>query len=383
MKVRKLISRVHLCLGFVVSIFIIAVTLSGTILVFRSDIEHMQYAHLYQGHPGVMRMEDIKKAVLKQYPKQKIATIARDLNDTSYEVQMRGDDPLYVYVDAGTGKVLGDRDPEDSFLGWIKEFHTELFLGDTGEFILGVVGLCFLVLLITGSYLWWPGIKRWARGFTLRLRRRNWYIRHYDLHKLVGICVLPFLTMIVIAGISFCFSNQAKTLWYAVTFTQPTAPAQLVSRVPAKNAQPLDMDTLQAQASAAVPGGTLTQYILPSKKTSAVQMWFSLPYDPRAGAGFDGQVRIYLDQYSGRVLWSSDPRKLSLSENIYQNWRFPLHIGSYGQLPTRILQVVVGLAPTFLAITGISMWYLKWSAKKKQQRSQRRETKEPVFERVR
>jgi uncharacterized iron-regulated membrane protein len=371
LKIRKIIARMHLWLSLLVGIFIIAITLSGTILVFRSEIEHNLYANLYRGTPGILRMDDIKRAVLKRYPGQKIDTIARQLGDTVYEVRTQGDNPLYVYVDAGSGKVLGARHPDESFLGMVDNFHTQLFLGDVGRPILGTIGLCFLLMLLTGGYLWWPGIKKWALGFTVRLRKRAWFLRHYDLHKFVGLCALPFLTMIVIAGISFCFTSQVKAIWYELTFARSTTPIQLKSIVPDQDAKSLDADTLLAKASAAVPGGILTEVIMPSKKTAAEQIRFSLPYDPRAGSGFDGQVRVYLDQYSGNILWNTDPRKLSLSENIYENWRFALHIGSYGNLVTRVLQVIVGVTPTFLAITGISMWYLKRSAKKKRKNAQK------------
>ncbi|WP_298908692.1 PepSY domain-containing protein [uncultured Nostoc sp.] len=34
----------------------------------------------------------------------------------------------------------------------------------------------------------------------------------------------------------------------------------------------------------------------------------------------------------------------------------PLHYGTFGGLPTRILYVFVGLAPLILFITGFGMW---------------------------
>lgn len=34
----------------------------------------------------------------------------------------------------------------------------------------------------------------------------------------------------------------------------------------------------------------------------------------------------------------------------------PLHYGTFGGIPTRILYVFVGLAPTVLLVTGFFMW---------------------------
>ncbi len=41
----------------------------------------------------------------------------------------------------------------------------------------------------------------------------------------------------------------------------------------------------------------------------------------------------------------------------------PLHYGTFGGLPTRILYVFVGLAPLILFITGFVMWRYRYRAK--------------------
>ena len=67
------------------------------------------------------------------------------------------------------------------------------------------------------------------------------------------------------------------------------------------------------------------------------------------------QTRIYIDRYSGEVLYLKDARKASLGDRIF-NWFQPLHYGTFGGLLTRILYVFVGLAPVVLLSTGFVMW---------------------------
>ncbi len=41
----------------------------------------------------------------------------------------------------------------------------------------------------------------------------------------------------------------------------------------------------------------------------------------------------------------------------------PLHYGTFSGLPTRILYIFVGLAPTFLFVTGFVMWRYRYRPK--------------------
>ena len=62
--------------------------------------------------------------------------------------------------------------------------------------------------------IWWPGLRRWRRGFQIR-RRKGTYKLNYDLHNVVGIAVLPLLLMWAITGAGFEL-KQIRDAWYAV-----------------------------------------------------------------------------------------------------------------------------------------------------------------------
>jgi uncharacterized iron-regulated membrane protein len=79
------------------------------------------------------------------------------------------------------------------------------------------------------------------------------------------------------------------------------------------------------------------------------------------------QTRIYLDRYSGEVLYIKNALQSSLGDRIL-NWFHPLHYGTFWGLPSRILYVFVGLAPLILLITGLNMYrYRKWGKAAKQE----------------
>ena len=55
---------------------------------------------------------------------------------------------------------------------------------------------------------------------------------------------------------------------------------------------------------------------------------------------------------------------LSRADRVLNSFT-PIHYGTFGGLPTRILYIFVGLSPTILLITGFTMWRLRKKDKTK------------------
>lgn len=124
----------------------------------------------------------------------------------------------WVSVDPGTGEILGSSGDVNGALSTALEFLANLhdcwlscenlpgqvawFTAEVpglpaitwGALILGVSGLLLLFLALSGSWLWWPGIKRLATGFRVG-RGKGRYARDVDLHRVLGMIALPFLLM--------------------------------------------------------------------------------------------------------------------------------------------------------------------------------------------
>lgn len=48
-----------------------------------------------------------------------------------------------------------------------------------------------------------------------------------------------------------------------------------------------------------------------------------------------------------------------MAVDFFENWLFPLHMGSYGGLPVRLAYGLVGVAPIALTVTGVTLWWLR------------------------
>ena len=324
--------------------------------------------------------------VHEAYPDQTVEGIITPIDRSGvYEVQLVDTEEIYtyVYVDPGSGKILGDRltGAENSWMDWFFDLHYALLLEETGSIIVGTVGVALAVMLLTGCYLWWPGLKKWVMGFKVRWSGRGWYVRHYDLHRVVGIVSLPFVLVMTCTGIAMSewYYEWVEPVWYTVTFSEhpPEAAEDLKSQ---PIGQPrISLDEMAARVEEAVPGATLYYIGLPADETGYFSLWVNKPgvYDPYAGYGISGEREIYVDQYSGEILWNKDnysPNDISLAAFLFQN-NFPWHLGLYGGLPTRILHFLAGLAPSMLMITGVAMWVLHQG---KAWRNKRRRVGEPA-----
>lgn len=129
-----------------------------------------------------------------------------------------------------------------------------------------------------------------------------------------------------------------------------------VSR-PIPGKQPLPLTELLQQADAAVESASTTYVSFPEKPEEPFQVGKKQAQETDRW----GHTRVYLDQFTGKVMQLSDGLKPSRAEAIINQFG-PVHFGTFGGVLTQILYVFVGLAPTILMVTGVVMW---WDCKRK------------------
>ena len=61
---------------------------------------------------------------------------------------------------------------------WLVNFHENLLAGDVGRRLNGIGAIAFLLICLTGAVIWWPGIAHWRRSLGVNWRsslaRVNW-----------------------------------------------------------------------------------------------------------------------------------------------------------------------------------------------------------------
>lgn len=347
--------RVHLVLGLTVGIILSISGITGSALVFRNEIDAILHSELLRVAPGPVRitLDDALAAAEGAHPGQRSARVQMPRTPTeTYEITMAGEDPLQVYVDPYRGTVLGARRESETLPNLLFEIHHTLLAGETGELVLGTTALLLLLLVLTGLVVWWPGWRnggrRILRAISVRLSG-NWRGVNFDLHRALGFWTTAFLTTVALTGASLVFHEQfmAGLDWITRSPPRPAAPA--ISA--AGGARPT-VQSLVERANAAIDEGAVTYVMLPASETAPLTVRKKMEEELHPS----GRNFIHIDPTTGRVLAAEEARTAPSGTRAY-NVLYPIHIGRWGGLFSRVLHVLLGLTPLVLLVSGALMWW--------------------------
>ncbi|MEH2083923.1 MAG: PepSY-associated TM helix domain-containing protein [Nostoc sp.] len=357
-KLRNLMFALHRYIGLGVGLIAIIVGLTGSLLVFHTEISDVQlYRQIGtitpQGEP--LPIETILNTVKSTYANQPDALLqvlylpVKPSKPANIVYATKENDWIDNYVNPYTGVVLGNTlklNAEQHFFKVAYKLHYALLAGDIGLKIVGIVGLLMCILSITGLVLW-PGWRKLIAGFRIKWNAHPKRV-NFDIHKLVGVVVAIFLVLTFFTGFCWNFYQFSESFIRAVTFSPPkTYP---ISKLIALQS-PLPLTEQLKTAQAALLGAELQTIYFPQKPEDTLSMRYKFPQE----AGDIGRTEIYLDRYSGKVLRVDNGLEQSLGDRIFNSFGL-LHFGTFGGLLTRIFYVFVGLAPLILFVTGFVMW---------------------------
>src|SRR5262249_15506809 len=155
----------------------------------------------------------------------------------------------------------------------------------------------------------------------------------------------------------FAFGNLT-TAFDALTPAQGnfelwTPPDDLASGA-ADGREPIGLDRAMTLLADRYPDRAVESISPPFDETSPYFAWMTRGYSPWTREGGAGNVYTAVDQYSGEVLYDGTPEAGNVFDQAWDDWSFPVHAGDVGGTATRIVWVVLGLAPFVLGVTGIT-----------------------------
>lgn len=367
---RRALFQIHLWVGIVLALYVVAIGLSGSALVFQPELEEMlEGAHLHVSAGG--RQANLQRAadvIVRARPGWRAAGL-EDFGKADHatslllqkENEQRSSNYRRVAFDPYTGKVLLDRMRYSGVLGWITNLHFNLLAGETGLLVSGWMAVGLLLLCITGIILWWPGVRRWVSALVLH-RRKRWQRLNWDLHAVIGFWSCACLAAVTFTGIYFAFPNTVRSMVVAATGGEGKIAGEAQRAKPAtavENAGPeLTIDEALAAARKELPANAPPGYLqLPATRNApygATGYYIgSLPYSQL--------VYVSLDSHTGQVLSRQDTRKQALGLRIIQYF-FAVHFGWFGGpgiwgVVVKVLWILLGIAPALLAITGLLLYW--------------------------
>jgi uncharacterized iron-regulated membrane protein len=360
-EIRQFNFPLHRYLGLAVGIILAIVGLTGSALVFQSELDHaavrLQYGRIVPEAHRLSPEVVLNKVKTIDANKESITIASIDLATASdlpdkVKIKLNNNESVEIFVNPYTGNILGDR-PDSNLFKWIRQLHDHLLLGrignlEIGKIIVGIVAFLFLVINLTGVILW-DGWRKLPQGFTIQWQAKSLRV-NYDIHKVVGILAVTFLTFTAFTGFLWNFKLDKPVARLITQSSTPLQPTTLESK-PTKDCSILSLTAILQIADAALPNAVTTKIKFPETPNEVFKVHKKFPQEH----GQTGRSRVAIDPYSGEILELKNGLNLPLYQQVLNSFE-EIHYGTFAGLPTRILYVLVGVTPLILLITGLVMY---------------------------
>jgi uncharacterized iron-regulated membrane protein len=221
MRLRRALFQVHLWTALTLGVYIVVISVSGSIAVFRREASIWLIPRTVPSIEGErLTGETLDAAVRRVYSGYEVVGISEQFGGR------RGPDPALRPVDVAlvkdgvrTGRVfdpyaaqdLGDNYPPlVRAMEWTVRLHDDLVLGTLGRRINGIGGALVMLLVVTGAVVWWQGKSKWWRGTIVSRAARRPVL--WQLHSALGFWAFALLFIWAITAVYFAFPTPVEAL---------------------------------------------------------------------------------------------------------------------------------------------------------------------------
>jgi uncharacterized iron-regulated membrane protein len=369
--VRRILFQLHVWAGLATGLYAAFIGLTGAALMFRADLQALAYPQFFaQRSTGTSLAEPatVITALERAFPDYRFSGIdypsAR--RGTFLVYLAKGEELRTVFLDAGTGRVIGEL-PREGWIQRLQDLHFTFLTGQRGYVFNGIGATCLFVMCLTGLVIWWPGVSRVAQAFVVHpkrgLRRVVW-----ELHGAAAIWTVPLLAVWAVSGIYFSFPSSFRQ---AVERVAPLSPyVSLQSGAPVRGDAPVSSDLVR-RAQTRVPGAQLARFSIPSGARGTYSV--TLAREQHGNGDSSDEVTVYFDRYTGAELSVIDQSGRTAGD-LALIWLGRLHVGNFGGWPVKLVWFTAGLVFPLLFVTGVTMWWNRFvRSRSSQLRTEKRE----------
>ncbi|WP_441004533.1 PepSY-associated TM helix domain-containing protein [Pseudocolwellia agarivorans] len=356
----------HILAGLLTLPFMLLLALTGTVYLFKDNINNQ----IYQDTKFVTPTSLNKLPLSQQLEAAQGSTQAKVIGltlpklvdqATVFKVATKGWMNNDLYVDPYTAKVKGVIEQDQTLMHSVSTLHGELLLDKAGTTVVELVASWFIVLILTGLYVWWPKKNTGLGGFlTIRFSRGK-RILFRDLHSVTGFWLSIFMFIILAGGMPWTdvFGSQFKWLQNQTNTGYPqhwTNSKGLISNSlnssnesHVKILSPLSLDEvaniaqsykLEGDISIKLPQSDEGVYTISNRS-----LWLR------------DQHVIHIDQYSGSPIKSLQWEQVGIMMDLRQVF-MRLHQGEYGLVNWGVL-LAVALFFIMSTVAGTVSYFMR------------------------
>lgn len=349
---RKRLWQLHSWLGLVAGLGLLVIGLTGSLLVFHDELEvvfHRDLAVVTPPSPDAVRLpfDTLLTHANRQLPDHEVTGWLPRYDeplraDLLYVIAHDSDEWRLTTLDPYTGRVLASpRHGRGTVTGWLLELHYTFFADHVGLVIAGLFALMLCALGVSGVWLY---RDFWKHVFTLRWRRGA-RILFSDIHKFTGIASVLFNLLLGFTGAYWNFTHVIGEE-LADLPPQPKMERRLY-------ADTISFDAIVRDAAQRLPGFRANFLTLPYAPDSGITLWGTI--EPRGPLTSPYGSNLAYNEKTGAHTATTDLREAGLWTRIVDTF-VPLHYGTFGGLPIKLLWCLGGLTPGILGITGFLIW---------------------------
>jgi uncharacterized iron-regulated membrane protein len=355
----RALQTIHLWVGLILCLPIIAIGLSGSALLVQRQIQlySMPAASASGTYQPLARMVEAAQSAVAPgiRPNQLELPLARGWPATvQFVVARQPVRTMAVYVDPVTLEVLGQEEVirRGPVRDWLVTMHEFLMLpGHIGLPLVGWMAVTMTFMGVSGLILWWPRRGRWLGALRVARGARGMRLQ-LDLHRVVGFWGLAVFLILSLSGIYLAFPRTVST---GLRMALPSTQAHLVQDLgPVERVWPLSPDQAVAAAVKLAPNArpATVQLSVRDGVPLVVQLetqnfWPAIP-----------PITVTFDPSNPDYVALDDPQKYTVGDRVL-NVGYAMHFSLGMGWVWTLLVFLAGLLPLFLAVTGTTVWWMK------------------------
>lgn len=233
---RRALFQVHLWTGVGVGLYVLVVSLTGSVLVYRNELyrRFSPVPVIVEGTGAALSIDALKDAALRAYPGYAIDEVRPgETPNHALEVTLSRDDHrLPRLLHPFTGVDLGNPVPAGyRFTAWLLDLHDNLLAGETGRRVNGIGALLLLLLCLSGAIIWWPGVGGWRRSLWIDWHA-NWKRLNWTIHSVLGFWFFAYILLWAITGAYLSLPDAFTAVFDAIEpFDENNPEERVVDRI--------------------------------------------------------------------------------------------------------------------------------------------------------
>jgi uncharacterized iron-regulated membrane protein len=345
---KPLLKPIHTWIGIIAGTFLSVLALTGSVIVFRSDIERRSIPRSSSADPARrLSLDDAARTVTQLRPDSHIRRIrlpAQAGDAYIFQVESGSKKTERIVSDASNGQILGTIQP--GWVDWVVDLHRNFLAGKPGRTTVGGFGIVLFLLSGTGLLMWIRGARNW-RSWITAPRQGSTLRFNFELHRFTGLWAYGFLAVISFTGIELAYPDAFRQAMQSLTGTPSTirAPKGI------KAESFVSLDEYLRVGRSAMPDGVATELRLPAPGKGPVDVRLS-----RSGDLSPGGNHVYLNPATAAVLTIDRVVDRPLGARFLAALA-PIHYGEFGGMAIKIAWALLGLSPVLLFITGLVAWW--------------------------